>query len=101
MYTYPNRFRSRGRICVHADMSIRLEGQDRQGFQFLVDVFSIPSITRCSPVFVETAAGSRHSLVEAAVIGFTRISAFSSLAVSEAPIAEWAEGGGFKSTGIF
>ena len=41
---------------------------------------------------METAAGSRHRLVETAVLGFTGISAFSSLAVSETPIAEETQG---------
>ena len=41
---------------------------------------------------METAAGSRGILVDAAELRFTRISAFSSLAVSKAPSAGWAEG---------
>ena len=89
-------------LLAHPDAPIRLSGQHLDGFQFLVNVFSILWITRCFPVFVETAAGGyRHIFAETAVLGFTEMSAFSSLTVSEAPFAEWAEGGGFRSIGIF
>ena len=92
MYTYLNRLTSRRRLCSHAVSSNRLDGQQREGFQFLVNVFSILWITRCFHVFVETAAGSRHILVEAAVVCLTGISAFPSLSNAEAPAAERAQG---------
>ena len=73
-------------------MSIRLEGQHREGFQFLVNVFSILWITRCFPVFVEAAVGVRDMFVEAAVPGFTETSAFPRVSNAEAPAAERAQG---------
>ena len=92
MYTYLNRLTSRRRLCSHAESSNRLDGQHREGFQFLVSVFSILWITSCFPVFVETAVGVRDMLVDAAVAGFTETSAFPRGSNAEAPAAERAQG---------
>ena len=92
MYTSLISLTSRGRFCAHADMPIRLEGQNREDFQFLVNDLSILWITKCLPAFVRTAVGSRRIFVEAVVVSFTGIVACPSLFNAEAPFAEITQG---------